>query len=433
MINYSNMLRLKKDAINEHLSEPFQKVMVALSGGPDSTALFAAFYEFSKLEKNFQLAALHVNYGLRGEDSNGDEMFSRELAERFGVPFYLRQVSRKEKEARRGESLQEWARRLRYEEFERYAAQGWVIALAHHQDDLAENVLLRLARGAGPGKLVGMKEWQKPYWRPFLSQKKADLLVFLESRDLKYRQDASNDNDDYSRNAIRMHVLPELERLFPGAAGRIAACGKEAEDLFGWCDKQLELELPTQASAFSQYVSTLRPGVAAVALARWFRANLPQQRLTRSLLVKAKERVAKGLPPWPLPSESVATGAVRRAQHAGSWAATDKSLYLEPHASAYVGHQGGILRASSATNELMLEILCKPLQSMLRFKDQGRSWRLKTLLQLWQVPVPERASYQVVYENGLALGLFDGQRVCVPDDRGNRQEIPCLNISLRCW
>ncbi len=127
-------------------------------------------------------------------------------------------------------------------EFAKHAADGWTVALAHHQGDVAENVLLRLARGASPGHL-GMRGVDPPYWRPLLRQNKAELATFMTAHDFQHRHDASNDKLEYSRNVIRHKVLPELEALFPGAAARIAACAEEAADVSSHCRDGLLAEL----------------------------------------------------------------------------------------------------------------------------------------------------------------------------------------------
>src|SRR5262249_24381944 len=146
-----------------------------------------------------------------GVESDCDEAFCVDLAARFNVPLDVLRVSDEERSSRRGESVQEWARNLRRSHFARYAQDGYAIALVHHADDLAENVLMRLARGAAAANLLGMREWDAPLWRPFLSLPKKDLLDFLQEAGLNFRQDSSNFAAEYSRNVMRQRILPELE------------------------------------------------------------------------------------------------------------------------------------------------------------------------------------------------------------------------------
>lgn len=279
------------------LCEPSRGVIVGCSGGLDSTALFHVFRTFSSLKKNFELALCHVNFGLRGDESDADEFFISELAAACGVPLFVKKVSEAERTARRGESLQEWARRYRFAEFARHAESGWTIALAHHQDDVAENVLLRLARGASPGHL-GMRGLDPPYWRPLLHQNKADILAYMTAHDFQHRHDASNDKLDYSRNVIRHKVLPELEAMFPGAAGRIAACAEEAADVSAHCQAGLLTELSgLDPTATRDRLIQLPRGLGRAALAGLIGLRAPGFRqLSRAWLDAILERAAVGDP-----------------------------------------------------------------------------------------------------------------------------------------
>lgn len=201
---------------------------MSCSGGADSTALFHLLCEFAKREKSLRLAVGHVGFGLRGEESDEDLRFSRALAEKAGVPFKCVIAGSREKAQKTGKSTQEWARDLRREAYAAWAAEGWATALGHHADDQAETVLMRLARGAAPGALLGMRAWKAPVWRPLLGERKADLVAWMRREGHAWREDRTNAEAIYARNVIRNEVLPALERLYPGAAGRIVACAEEA-------------------------------------------------------------------------------------------------------------------------------------------------------------------------------------------------------------
>jgi tRNA(Ile)-lysidine synthetase-like protein len=205
--------------------------MVAHSGGLDSTALLRLLWEKTKAGKTWRLGVFHVNYGLRGAAADEDEGFSVALAAELGLPFACRRVTAEERETRPGQGVQAWARALRRAEFTRLAADGWIVALAHHLDDQAETVLLRLARGAAPGRLIGMVPWAPPLWRPLLNHRKADLKAYLAALGQPYREDGTNGDSRYARNAVRHQVLPVLEALYPKAAERIVACAAEAREV----------------------------------------------------------------------------------------------------------------------------------------------------------------------------------------------------------
>jgi tRNA(Ile)-lysidine synthetase-like protein len=212
------------------IPEENQRFMVCLSGGVDSTVLFDVFCQKKIFKKILDLSICHINFGLRGSESDADEAFVSQLGSSRGVKSNIHKVDLSTK-PETGESTQVWARKARYKVFESYAAQGWTLVLAHHQDDLAENILLRIARGSSPIALAGMSVFSSPYFRPFLSIQKAELLNWSIRHNLPYREDSSNAKMDYGRNVIRQSVLPALENLFPGAAKRIARLGVEAHDI----------------------------------------------------------------------------------------------------------------------------------------------------------------------------------------------------------
>jgi tRNA(Ile)-lysidine synthase len=277
------------------LRQSYRGVIVSASGGPDSTALFHVFWALSQAGKNFSVEVFHLNYGLRGEASDGDEAYLRALAAGVGAPFRVRRVDEAERQARRGESVQEWARRLRRAEFAALAAEGWLIALGHHADDLAETVLQRLARGAGPEALAGMQSWAPPLWRPLLGLRKATILAELERCGIPYRTDASNAGVDYARNVVRHEVLPRLEDLHAGAAERIVDSAVAARELAGWCRQRLADELPAHAHDLGLWLAHQPPTVAITALTAWLASQgVAHRSWSRRWLDLALARAAKG-------------------------------------------------------------------------------------------------------------------------------------------
>lgn len=207
----------------------FGCLWVAHSGGADSTALVYAVNAATKFLESSDVENLwgiyHFNFGLRGEDSQRDEEFSRGLAQKFGVSFKVVHAANPPKTG-----IQNWARSIRNEHWVKIDQSGDAIALGHHLDDVAENMLFRMARGTSPEHLTGLKTWRKPLWRPFLGVQKSFLIEWLQELGVTFRHDASNDKIDYARNKIRHQVLPVLEQLFPGAAVRIASLGLSIQD-----------------------------------------------------------------------------------------------------------------------------------------------------------------------------------------------------------
>lgn len=260
--------------IEEHaLLAPGARVVVGTSGGLDSTVLLAL------LRERFEPVAAHVNYRLRGEESDGDEAFVRDLAEHWGVPVFVRRLDRPPE----GPSLQAAARDLRYAFFEEVAAEvgAMCVATAHHRDDQAETVLLNLFRGAGPAGLAGLPS-RRPLRpgspvevvRPLLFAARAEIEAFARAEGLGWREDRSNAEADYRRNVLRREVLPLVERHFgPGAAGRIAeAAGRLAPLVAADLDAFAESAAEGWALAVEPLAAMPAPArraVLAEALRRW--------------------------------------------------------------------------------------------------------------------------------------------------------------------
>ena len=196
------------------------RILAACSGGLDSTVMA---HLLVACKQPFALA--HVNYGLRGEESDADEAFVRRLAVQLGVPVHVHRAERgKAAAAESGLGTQGWARGLRYDWFEELAAeyQYAAIATAHHLDDQAETLLLRLARGSGLRGMQGIAERKGHVVRPLLAFTRADLLSYAERQGIAYRHDTSNDADAYARNQVRHHAMPTLQAINHRAVHHLA-------------------------------------------------------------------------------------------------------------------------------------------------------------------------------------------------------------------
>lgn len=195
-------------------------VMVACSGGVDSAVMLRNFWQISKNEHFFTVAAFHLNYRLRGIESDKDENFVKSICDDLKIQLFT-EYGLKTDELSGGESTQEWARRIRFEHLDKFAEKGWIIALGHHANDLAENVIFRLARGSRPENLLGMQRWNENYFRPLLELEKETIVRFAKSNNIPFREDRTNKELDYSRNRIRNIVIRELENISPGAVRKI--------------------------------------------------------------------------------------------------------------------------------------------------------------------------------------------------------------------
>ena len=195
--------------------------MAAISGGPDSVALLLALKELGN-KCSLSLAALHVNHQLRGEESDLDATFVKELCQHLKIPL---QISRQPLGSGEGRNLQDQARKLRYDVLFQSAAQNRsIVATGHTLQDQAETFLLKVIRGSGTTGLSGIFPVQSNHLgkvavhvvRPLLERNQEEILNFLARRNQDYRSDSSNQNLQYDRNWVRHQLIPSLRsRLNP--------------------------------------------------------------------------------------------------------------------------------------------------------------------------------------------------------------------------
>lgn len=234
-----NLVRKTEQLIREErLFDRGDRILAAVSGGPDSVALLRVLAELSA-EWEWRIAAVHANHGLRGEESEADARFVRELADSLGVACVVADLPVRQELERRGGNLQDVARELRYRFFMEVATREGTgkIALAHHADDQAETVLLHLLRGSGTAGLGGMRiarrEKNVELVRPFLRMNKTELVSYCAERGYAYRTDSSNEKTKYRRNEIRLNVLPVLTEMYPQvvpALNRLAEVSRAEEE-----------------------------------------------------------------------------------------------------------------------------------------------------------------------------------------------------------
>ena len=194
-------------------------VLVGLSGGADSVALLAVLVELG-----YSCVALHCNFHLRGAESDRDEAFAREFAGLSQVPFHKKDFDTVSYAKEKRLSIEMAARELRYAWFEdmRMSLGGQAIAVAHHRDDSVETFLMNLSRGSGIRGLTGIRPKNGFIVRPLLGVSRDEILAWLAERGYPYVVDSSNLSDVYTRNFIRLSVLPLLERINPSVRKAIS-------------------------------------------------------------------------------------------------------------------------------------------------------------------------------------------------------------------
>lgn len=189
------------------------RVVVGLSGGADSVCLLFVLFELQK-EIDFQVYAVHINHHLRGQEAHRDALYVDKLCKKMQVPLEIAdvQVSKLASELKIG--TEEAGRAARYQVFEAYGEKvgATKIALAHHQNDLAETMIYHLARGTDLAGLAPIRPRRGKYIRPLLCMNRGQIEHYLKERGIEYVTDSSNLEDDYTRNKIRHHVVEYLEQ-----------------------------------------------------------------------------------------------------------------------------------------------------------------------------------------------------------------------------
>lgn len=222
------MLQSVQTYIKRHnLLQPDDKVVVGLSGGADSVALIHVLKRLG-----YSCIAAHCNFHLRGAEALRDENFARQTAESLQIPFEKKDFDTLKHAASCRLSIEMAARELRYEWFEtlRKAFMAQAIAVAHHQDDCVETVLLNLIRGSGIRGLRGIQPRNGFVIRPLLAVNRYEIIRWLAREGLTYQDDSSNFSDIHTRNFIRRQLLPLMEKINPSVRKAILRTSKYLSD-----------------------------------------------------------------------------------------------------------------------------------------------------------------------------------------------------------
>lgn len=207
-------------------------ILIAVSGGQDSVALahllaHQAGQKGELLRKRLVLA--HINHGWRGSESDADELWVRDLADAWSVRFLSEKLK---KTAYKGESAEAVGHRERRRIFQEWldARPGSMLFTAHHRDDLAETVFWRISRGELGSMPQGILFQDGAIFRPLLEVPKKNIIQYLDEVGQPHREDSTNQNRDFTRNRIRLEILPALEKAFPRFSEHLSQHALQAQD-----------------------------------------------------------------------------------------------------------------------------------------------------------------------------------------------------------
>lgn len=412
---------------------PAVPLCVAYSGGPDSTALLHALCALPEARLR-GLRALHVDHGLHA-DSAGWSGHCRRFCAVLDVPC---EVIRVQVETHRGEGLEAAARRARYAAFAQALREGEWLLLAHHRDDQAETVLLKLLRGAGPEGLGGMRERRSfgrgQLWRPLLSLSRAQLREHAEAHGLACLDDPSNADTRLSRNFLRHEILPRLVAHWPQTVDSIlhgAALSRAAADALRaqWLPAFERLHDPADGSLAMPGWLALPPGLRGPLLDHWLHARgLSAPTAAQRAQIERQCHARPGQTPsirWP--------GAELRIWKDRLWALSPQASIAPDWQRAWHGEplalpDGGELRLANPQARLQAALTVRLRRGGERIRPAGdaHSRELRDLFQQARLPPWRRLACPLLYHgeelvavadrwfSALGQALFDaaGSRPC---------------------
>ena len=206
------MLNEIKNFLVENIKDLNKKTLaVAYSGGIDSQTALNIIYKLKK-ELGFNLIIIHLNYNLRGEESKEDELFARNIAKKYNLNIYIKEIK---EGSYNKKNIQNEARKDRYKFFEELYNKNIFdyLIIAHNKDDFVETIIYRMIKGAGADIYNCLKKKNNYLLRPMLDFYRTDIENYAKENNLEYREDSSNKKNKYARNKIRNLIIPMLETI----------------------------------------------------------------------------------------------------------------------------------------------------------------------------------------------------------------------------
>ncbi|MBQ7115998.1 MAG: tRNA lysidine(34) synthetase TilS [Clostridia bacterium] len=202
-------------------------VIVGFSGGADSVCLLHLLW-VNKEKYGYNIKAIHINHGIRGEEAYRDECFAKSFCNSFSIPFEVVRINCVEEAEKSKESLEECGRRLRYEAFESFCMDNFKIATAHNANDNTETVLLNIIRGTSVKGLCGIPYVRNNIIRPVLDCSRDEIEEYCKENKLSFITDSTNLCDDFTRNKIRHRILPVIESINPSFLNAFSTLSENA-------------------------------------------------------------------------------------------------------------------------------------------------------------------------------------------------------------
>jgi tRNA(Ile)-lysidine synthase len=394
---------------------PAGRLLVGFSGGMDSTVLLHALAALPEARAR-DLRAIHVDHGLQPDSRRWAEHCAGVCAG-LGIPILVQRVQ----VTVEGEGPEGAARRARWQAFREQAGHDDIIVLAHHRDDQAETVLLRLLRGAGPTGLAAMRMWSERddglrVWRPLLATPRAGLERHARHAGLAWLDDPGNATGEYDRNHLRHDILPALRPRWPQVDAVLAQAAERMADA-----QALELAVAGQWLARA---TTLRPEVLALAPLsdaprpqRWATLRLWLQRLgvpdTGAARLAQIDREVIGAAIDADPRLLLGTHVLRRFQghlhllQAGADSPLEYRIDWDGRGVLALPDGSRLALDPPPVQPLPLRVSSRRGGERLRVHEQGPRRELRLLFQELRVPTWERARWPVIWQAGEAVAFAD--------------------------
>jgi len=228
------MISIKKELKKYRIDLKNQCIIAGISGGPDSMCLLHLLYNYG-----CDITACHVNYGLRGDDSDKDEKLVREFCQENNIKCNVLKYHGKKQD-------ENTLRNFRYDFFK--STKPDFIAIAHNADDQTETILMNFIRGASLRGLGGMKFISESIIRPLLHVSRDDIMKYLKKYDIPYRIDKTNENNLFFRNKIRNELIPILNKYNPNISDTIRRNSEIFRDLQQFIDDYADLLLSSMGT-----------------------------------------------------------------------------------------------------------------------------------------------------------------------------------------